>query len=294
MESIQGFTVPPEKKIDFDDSNCMAIHSKQLREIFKKSLRTLSEKEVKIVGHIKRLQFGFFHRLTPERLEQSLNQGSFLTLEESMKLTTNKHVSRTPPSERFLYNAQNYVLGWIGFWPATDKFGSIIVEIKPSYWRRHSWATLRSGYEYFMLEENTRRALVGMPQLTENELTYDRYDQPTEDQVRSARKFMVGEVVVPKDYKTISALAILHLFRERNIPIESYFKGKSVSTSRLMELLSFEYVQNRRKVGFFEGKLLGNVSVDQIQRVTFTKRSDLSTFSQEFLEKKHIPFIVSQ
>ena len=179
------------------------------------SLGGLTQDECGIAKDIRKLPFGFFHRLTPERLLFSLQNEAIYTLEQSHKHGGASHDSRTPPSEHHLYDAQHYVFGWVGFWPSTEKFGKAIVTIKPSYWKRHSWATLRSGYEYYMIGENARRIANGKPLLTEKELTYDRYDNPTNEQIIDARREMLREIVMPADYGKVSAHALIALMRRK-------------------------------------------------------------------------------
>lgn len=263
----------------------------------------LTPAEVKLIEKIQGLRFEFFRRVKPEKLESILDAGKIATL-ESERAADPAFKSFTPPAEIALFGAEKYVFGWLGFWSATNKYGDVIIQVKESYWRPKSWSSSKSGYEYFMEAENRKRQAAGQPRLSEAELTYDRYDKPSSELLTEARRLLSEDVLTEKDYGMGSALDIMALLKSpafRDSPA-----GKGLDTAALaamspeqlkealIKIVRHEYTQNRQKVGFFEGKLEGDVPLSAIEKIQIPKsvpnaQQLAERFRQQGIEVELVP-----
>lgn len=236
-----------------------------------KSIGEMSLEEQELVRRIQSLHFGFYHRLKPKNLQFCLRENGIYTLDQSQN--AGSYSSATPLSEQHLFNASHYIFGWVGFWPATNKFGEVIMEIKQPYWERCSWATPRSGYEYYMIGENANRRRHQKPPLTDAELIYTRYDNPSPEQVKDAQRELLREIILPEHYRAASALSIIGLLRfQEDIDTTNLLATPDAGLrAQLVNVVQEKYVDGRRKVGFFEGKIRDNVPLSEIEQVLIPK-----------------------
>jgi hypothetical protein len=223
-------------------------------------LGALHADEHQLMERIEELTFGFTHRVTAEKLGYILDQGHIATLENSR----GTFKSSTPASEIALYDADKYVFGYVGFWSPSNKYGDVVVHVKDRTWEQKSWASQKSGYEYFMAAE---KKSLGRP-LQEAELTYNRYDTPSPELVAGARRELEKDAIMPQDYKERSALGVVKLLRDRGIAPKKFLSmGKDQLRRELGGVLREEYMTHKNKVGFFEGKIGENLAGDDIDRV---------------------------
>lgn len=209
----------------------------------KKVLGTMTLEELRIFNKIKTLEIGFSFRLTSWRFLRILQDRAILTTAQVRDLKKAAIKPFTPEIEEELYGAYDYIFGTIGLWKGSENYGEVVLRIRPSAWKRRSFATRRSGWR--AIEDARERA--GLP--TDGNLL--------EPEIADEARRLFGDMVfLPLAYGEAIAIRVIGWLRENPSKLEAFDSADGEALERLI-------LDNR--LGYLEGKIQGSMNLSDIE-----------------------------
>lgn len=241
-------------------------------------LGPLSPEEKGVLERVRALEPSYSFRVSQARLSRLVEDGVILSTAQVADIKKMPVSPYTPDLEQKMYGAFDYTFGAISFNDGDERYGDVILRLRPEVVEARSWATRKSGWraDKELRRSDAKAALKASaeedPKVLADFATATVEGKTDSEYLSRARDLFAAWVVAPDQYVDMIATQALWRFREGSPELRAEFLGaQGEDLARLL---------GERQIAYLEGKIKGSLNLVDLASVSLP-----SNASPDLVEK---------